>query len=141
MGPFEEGHDISVLPVINSMRKVGGAGGGVTVSVNGELALAKPSLTETVMRAEPDWPAAGVMNKARFVPLPPSTMLALGTKAVLPDEAVTMRLPGGVSTSLTSKRIGGVGVLAGVDRLAMGLIVTSIAINAWGVLWGRILGW
>ena len=25
--------------------------------------------------------------------------------------------------------------------LAMGLIVASIAINAWGVLWGRILGW
>jgi hypothetical protein len=25
--------------------------------------------------------------------------------------------------------------------LAMGLIVASVAINAWGVLWGRLLGW
>jgi hypothetical protein len=25
--------------------------------------------------------------------------------------------------------------------VAMGLIVASIAINAWGVQWGRILGW
>jgi hypothetical protein len=25
--------------------------------------------------------------------------------------------------------------------LAVGLIVVSVTINAWGVLWGRILGW
>jgi uncharacterized membrane protein len=25
--------------------------------------------------------------------------------------------------------------------VAIGLIVLSIAVNAWGVLWGRILGW
>jgi hypothetical protein len=25
--------------------------------------------------------------------------------------------------------------------VAIGLIVLSVAVNAWGVLWGRILGW
>jgi hypothetical protein len=29
----------------------------------------------------------------------------------------------------------------GVDRLALGLLVAAIVVNAWGVLWGGILGW
>ena len=30
---------------------------------------------------------------------------------------------------------------AGGCRSAIGLVVVSIAVNAWGVAWGRLLGW
>src|SRR2546428_5468675 len=82
---------------------VGGVFGGLTVSVNGSLAVRLPSLTVTVITALPLWPAAGVTVTVRLAPLPPKTMFALGTRVVFPELPLTVRLPGAVSTSPTVK--------------------------------------
>ena len=54
---------------------VGASFTAVTVSRKGSAADAEPSLTVTVMVAEPDWLAAGVTVIVRLAPLPPSTSL------------------------------------------------------------------
>ena len=72
-----------------------------TVSTNVSVPVSEPSLTVTVMVAAPFWFASGVTVTVRFAPLPPNTMLALGTSAVFDDEPLTVRLPAAVCASLT----------------------------------------
>src|SRR5215469_6647461 len=94
---------------------------GGTTTVNRKLVLAvapPPSVTVNVTAATPLWSGAGVSVTVRLEPLPPRTMLALGSKVVLDDTPVTRRLVPGVSRSPTVKGIGGVGVLVRVIWLA-----------------------
>ena len=54
-----------------------------TVKTKVSLLLSEPSLTVTVMVTVPVWPLTGVTRTVRFAPLPPKTILALGTKLML----------------------------------------------------------
>src|ERR1039457_5491381 len=89
-------------------------GEGVTITEKVELAALVPSLTVTVMGTTPVWPAAGVTVTVRLLPLPPKTMLALGTSAVLAEVADNARLAAGVSRSPTMKAMGGAAVFRSV---------------------------
>ena len=86
-----------------------------TVRTNESLAVRVPSLTLTVTVVVPVWFVTGVMVTVRLVPLPPNAMLALGTRVVLAEVPLTVRLDAGVSASLIEKGIAAVGVLGGVD--------------------------
>src|SRR5882762_10692053 len=88
---------------------VGGVFTPLTVRTNGEVAVEPPSLTETVMVAVPVWPLAGVTVTVRLLPLPPKTMLALGTSPVLDELPARVRLATGVSASLIVNGMAGVG--------------------------------
>ena len=85
-----------------------------------------PSVTEKVMVVEPDSPAAGVMTAERAAPLPPKTMLALGTRVVSEEEPVTTRFAVGVSASATVKLMAGVAALSRTERLTMGEMVGAV---------------
>ena len=87
----------------------------LTVSKKESLALLVPSLTVTVMVLVPDNPDAGVTVTVRLVPLPPNTMLLVGTRVGLDEVALRMRLAGGVSRSLIVNGMAGVGVLTVVN--------------------------
>src|ERR1035437_5550087 len=89
-------------------------GEGVTITAKMELAVFVPSLTVIVMGATPAWPPAGVTVTVRLLPLPPKTMLALGTKAVLAEVADRARLAAGVSRSATVNPMGGAAVFRSV---------------------------
>src|SRR5205814_5403498 len=66
-----------------------------TVRVNWRVAVRLPgSRTVTVIVADPTSPAAGVMVRVRFGPVPVTARLAAGTRAGLSDVAVTIRLFG-----------------------------------------------
>src|SRR5467141_3163815 len=96
----------------------------VTVRTKLVLAVAPPaSVTVRVIVALPLCAAAGVIVNVRPAPLPPNTILALGTNAGLDDWPETTRLAAGVSTSLTVNPMGGVGVLAGVVWSATALML------------------
>ncbi len=56
-----------------------------------------------MMVAVPKAFAAGVMVTVRFAPLPPKTMFALGTSAVLLEVAVTVKIAAASSKSPTVK--------------------------------------
>src|SRR5438876_955846 len=73
-----------------------------TTSTNVVLAVRLPSLTVTVIVAEPDCPAAGVTTTVRFPPLPPKTTVAFGASVVFDELPDNVRLPTGVSTSPTT---------------------------------------
>ena len=88
---------------------------GVTVSVKLSLALAAPSLTVTVMTADPLWPAAGVTLTVRLAPEPPKTILPTGTRVGFEEAAVNVRLPGGVSASFIENGIAAVATPEVVD--------------------------
>ena len=106
---------------------VGGKFGVITVSVKESLALSAPSLTVTVIVAVPVCPAAGVSVIDRLFPLPPKTMLPFGTKSVFDELALTIKLPAGVSVSLTVKARAGVGVFRAVVWLTISLSVGAAA--------------
>jgi hypothetical protein len=80
---------------------VGGVfvGAVVTVSKNALLVVLVPSLTLTVIVAEPVLPATGVTVTVRSVPLPPNTMFAAGTNVVEEEVPETVRLAAAVSAS------------------------------------------
>ena len=61
----------------------------------------KPSLTKIVIRVLPVRPLAGVIVTLRFCPLPPNVMFPDGTSVVSEEMAVTVRLDGLDSASLT----------------------------------------
>jgi hypothetical protein len=71
---------------------VGGVGAGLTVSVKLVEVHCDPPHTVRVIVAVPLWLAAGVTVTVRLVPLPPSTMLVLGTKVGFEGEPVTVKL-------------------------------------------------
>jgi hypothetical protein len=71
----------------------------VTVRTKLWLALADPSLTVRVIVEVPYWPATGVTVAVRLAPLPPRTMLLLGTRVGLEESPESVRLAAGVSES------------------------------------------
>src|SRR5258706_12967757 len=89
---------------------VGGSFTGATSRLKLVEAVARPSLTVSVITALPDWLAAGTTVTVRLPPDPPNMMLAFGTSVGLDDEPLTTRASGGVSVSLTLKAIGPIGV-------------------------------
>src|SRR2546426_1364352 len=98
------------MPVI-----VGGVFTVLTVSTKVSLAPFTPSLTPTVIVAVPVCPAAGVTVTVRLDPLPPNTMLLVGTSVALDDPLLNVRLPTGVSASPIVNGIAAVGVFTVVD--------------------------
>jgi hypothetical protein len=70
-----------------------------TVNKNPLLVVFVPSLTFSVMVAEPVRPAAGVTVTVRLAPEPPKTIFAVGTSVVDEDVAETVRLAATVSAS------------------------------------------
>src|SRR6185503_18179903 len=76
-------------------------GGAVTVSRKLVALVAPPSLTVRVMVTVPLCPAAGVTVTVRALPAPPKTMLPTGTSVGFVVLPLRVRLPAGVSTSLT----------------------------------------
>ena len=73
---------------------------GLTVRRKARLVESWPSLTVRVMIAAPLWFVAGAaMLSVRLLPLPLKVSAALGTRAGLPETAVTTRLPAGVTSS------------------------------------------
>ncbi len=73
----------------------------MTVSRKLLLALREPSLTVTVTVAVPDWLLRGVRVTVRLEPLPPKTMLLLGSSVGLEEAPETSRLAAAVSASPT----------------------------------------
>src|SRR2546427_4293795 len=95
----------------------------VTVRTKFALAVAPlASVTVRVIVALPLCPAAGLIVAVRPAPLPPNTILALGTNAGFEDRPETTRLAAGVSASPTVHAMGGLGVLAGVVWSATALM-------------------
>src|SRR5881397_2455647 len=103
---------------------------GLTVKTKEVLLLAEPSLAMTVMVLTPTWLVAGVMTRARLVPLPATRILASGTSAGLEEVAVMTKLLKGVSMSLTAKPIGGETVSSGMICPEMGPIVGASFLGA-----------
>ena len=63
------------------------------------MAVRNPSLRKMEMVAVPCWFSSGVSRMVRLVPAPPSTRLALGTRAGFEERALRVRLSTGVSAS------------------------------------------
>src|ERR1043166_6655942 len=70
-----------------------------TVSTKLALVLLCPSLTLTAIVAVPVWFVAGVTVTVRLLPLPPKTILLVGTSVGFEDPALNVRPVSGVSTS------------------------------------------
>src|SRR5262245_65830436 len=85
---------------------VGGVLDAVTVSRKLVGVEVWPSLTATVMVAEPVWLGAGVTVTVRLAPLPPKAMLARGTRVVLDELPVSVRLAAGVSAAAVVEQRG-----------------------------------
>src|SRR3989442_10378624 len=102
------------MPVI-----VGGVFTALTASTNASLALFTPSLTLTVIVASPVCPAAGLTVTVRLAPLPPKTMLLVGTSVAFDEFLLNVRLPTGVSTSPTVKLNGPVELFTLIVWFAM----------------------
>ena len=78
---------------------VGASFTALTVTKKYSLVDSVPSLTVTVMVADPDSLSAGVTVTVRLASLPPKTMFPLGTTVVSDETALKIRLPVDVSTS------------------------------------------
>ena len=94
----------------------------VTVRVKVSLVLAVPSLTLTVIVADPFWLAAGFTVTVRLAALPPKTMFALGTSVVLDELPVKVRFAAAVSTSPTVK----LSELVALSSLVVWLAISEI---------------
>jgi hypothetical protein len=95
----------------------------VTASTNELLALAWPSLTVSVIVAEPLWSGDGVSVTVRFELLPPNTMFVFATRAGLELDALNTSDEAGVSASPIVNAIGPMAVSSGVVRLVIVEIV------------------
>ena len=73
----------------------------VTVKVNWRVAVSEPSLTVSVIVAEPFWLVAGCNCTVREFPVPPSMMRLVGMSVVSLEVALTVRLAAAVSASET----------------------------------------
>ena len=87
----------------------------MTVKTNVSVAVKVPSLTVTVIVAEPDKFAAGVTVTVRFAPEPPNTMLAFGTNVVSLELPLTVKDVVAVSKSPIVNEIALVAVSSFVD--------------------------
>ena len=95
---------------------------GFTVSVNDVEVVFPPSLTMSVIVAEPKALASGVTLTVRLAPLPPSTKLLSFSRAGLLCIQPTTSDSGGVSGSLTVKPSRPVLPSSGMFWLAIALI-------------------
>src|SRR5881296_1985229 len=112
-GPVEVSSSIVWAAIVET---TGGLFGALTVSRKPVLVEPPlPSVTVSVMVAEPERLARGVTTIARLVPLPPREMLLSGTSDGSDDEAVTVSRAAGVSTSLTLNGRTGVEVFSLMD--------------------------
>ena len=99
----------AIAPVLESslivrfemLEIVGAEFTALTVTTNVSLAVSEPSLTVTVIVAEPVCPLAGVTVTVRLAPEPPRTTFAVGTSVVFDEDRVTVRLAAVVSMSPT----------------------------------------
>ncbi len=99
--------DVSSFVVRSAMSTIVGTSfTAVIVNTNVSVAVLNPSLTVTVIVAVPVWFGAGVTDIVRLAPVPPNTMLPFGTRVMLFDVPVSVRLSNGVSVSPTVKPIG-----------------------------------
>ena len=73
--------------------------------------------------AVPVSPPTGVTVTVRFEPLPPNTMLFVGTNAGFDEALLNVKLPTGVSLSLMVKASAAVGVLVKVVWSAISVMV------------------
>ncbi len=87
----------------------------MTVKTNVSVAVKVPSLTVTVIVAEPDKFAAGVTVTVRFAPEPPNTIFAFGTNVVSLELPLTVNDATAVSASPTVKESALVAVSSFVD--------------------------
>src|SRR6266568_9350721 len=81
--------------------------------------------TVRVMRAVPNWLGAGVIFTVRLLPLPPNTMLALGTRTGFEEAPVTTKFAAAVAGSPTVKGSGPVEVSSLIARSARADITGS----------------
>src|SRR5262249_2067228 len=100
-------NEADVEPLFMSIERLGGreiVGGEFTVNWN-VVALIPPvpSSTVNVIAVVPNWFGAGVIVIVGLAPLPPSTMLALGTSVGFDEIPVTESDAAGVSRSPTVK--------------------------------------
>lgn len=109
---------------------VGGVLAAVTVTTKLSEEVRLPSLTVTVIVAEPDWPAAGVTVTVRLEPLPPNTTPDVGIKVVFEDERVRVKLFAAVSASLTVNASAPVEVPAAIVWSAMLLMTGAVDVAA-----------
>src|SRR5437899_9822562 len=90
------------------------------------------------MFAEPVCPVAVLIVTLRLAPLPPNTMLPLGTSVVLDEAPLRVRLATGVSTSSTVKLIGPAATPLAVAWLGIVVIVGG-SLTALTVNWKLVL--
>jgi hypothetical protein len=93
---------VAVLIFVEVFAKslmVGASFTAVTVKTNVSDVDNVPSLTVTVIVAEPFAFAAGVTVTVRLAPVPPNTMFAFGTNVVSLDEPLIVSVPAAVSKS------------------------------------------
>jgi hypothetical protein len=83
----------------------GGSFTGATVMVKLSLAASRPSLTDIVIKDEPNWFAAGVTVTVRFEPDPPNTTFVTGTRDEFDEVLVSVNVLVAVSESLMVKGI------------------------------------
>src|SRR6266511_3277723 len=102
---------------------VGASFTALTVSPKLVFVLDCPSLTVSVIVAEPFWLVAGVTVTVRLAPLPPKTMLPLGASVGVDELPLTVKLPAAVSASPTVKLIAPVGASSLMVWFAMFEIV------------------
>jgi len=107
---------------------VGGVfvGVAVTVSRNPLLVVFVPSLTLTVIVADPVLPAAGVTVTVRLAPEPPNIIFAVGTSVVDDEVPETVRLAAAVSTSPIVNGIAAVAWPDVTDWAPMAVIVGAV---------------
>src|ERR1051325_2775881 len=98
----------------------------VTVRTKVSLAVEEPSLTVTVMVAEPNWLVAGAIVIVRAEPAPPIAILPFGTSVGLEDEALTCKLAAAVSRSPMVNPIGPTAVSSTVDWFGISEMVGEV---------------
>jgi len=98
----------------------------VTVSRNPLLVVFVPSLTLTVIVADPVLPAAGVTVTVRLAPEPPNIIFAVGTSVVDDEVPETVRLAAAVSTSPIVNGIAAVAWPDVTDWAPMAVIVGAV---------------
>src|SRR5437899_12650851 len=99
----------------------------MTVTSNESLETAWPLSTLIVIVAVPPWPAATFTFTVRLEPLPPKTMLELGTRVGLEEVAVRMRESAATVASPIVKLMGPVELLlltvtSGIEEMNGGTI-------------------
>ena len=105
----------SAMDVALRAISVGASLTALTVNTNVSVVVNVPSLTVTVIVADPDKFVAGVTVTVRFAPEPPNTMFAFGINVVSLELPLTVKEVVAVSASPTVNEIALVAVSSFVD--------------------------